>query len=1434
MNKNKYNLTFPENNIYMVEKFNNGTNINTISGLLKIDSKFDEKICNEIINKLIEKNDALRIKIFEENDSVYQVVDDYIYENIECINMSGKSDLEIQKYFEDAVKIPFNFIGNKLYEFKIIRYNENTGCMFLKSHHIISDAWTYGQMINQLIKMYNDKINGVCDEVNVPSYVDFINSEQEYISSEKYLKDEEFWKEYLKDINPPVSLKTIVSKVTTKANRYSITLDKEINSKITEYAKNNKISLYSLFMAALSVYIYRVLDRKDFIIGTPVLNRSNFKEKQMIGMFISTMPTRIVIEENIRFLDFVKQLGLNTMNLFRHQKYPITRILQHVHKTTDIEGKIYNIMLSYQNARSEISNDSDYSTDWIFSKNIQNELEMHIMDMDDTGVLEINYDYLTDLYKVTEIEYIHSRILAIIDNAINDEAVNVEDIKIMSEREERKLLFGFNDTDSVYPKDMSVVKLFQEQVEKNPDNIALVFEDEQITYKELNEKANRLAHYLSEVKNIKAGRNIAVYMKRNSNLIYTLIAIHKCGCSYIPIDPNYPNERVNYVLSNSDADIVITNLESNFEMSVDSINVNDIDLSEMDSSNLNIHSDKESLAYIIYTSGSTGNPKGVMITNQNLTNFIFGINKEIKLSNNDTMVSITTISFDIFGLEIWLTLSNGAKLVLANELQQIDSKSLNNLCVKNNVNFIQTTPTKLRMLTNIESSEYIKNMKIILLGGESLLDEYISKLKLITDAQIINVYGPTETTIWSTLKNITKTNKIVAGKPIQNTKTFIIDNKKRLLPIGTIGQLVISGDSVAKGYYNNNKLSDEMFIYLNYTDSKSYLTGDLASVGFNGDIKILGRTDFQVKINGQRIELEEIEKNIVKYEGINNAVVIVKNNTNLICFYELENKNKPINESILKDYLYSLMPVYMVPSRFEKIDSFPLTPNEKIDRKKLLQIDVKEVEETFIMPQNEIQKNIYDSWKLVLGDKKFGINSNFFNLGGDSMDAIKIKIELLRSGIRIEYSDIFKYPTIEELSKNINKESEDFEFDIRGYDKDFSNILNLNKNAHNVPAKRDIGNILITGVTGFLGAHILSEYIEKENGIAYCLIRNKGNLDYKQRLNDTLKFFFGNKYDMLIGKRIIAIDGDISHEDLCLDAEYKNITESIDFVVHSAACVKHYGNKQYFFDINIKGTENIVKYCMKNNKKLIHISTLSVSGNAFESANIKQKNISEEIEFDETCFYKEQNVDNIYVYTKFKAEEIVFEYMNKGLEANIIRFGNLTGRYSDAKFQINVNDNAFANRIKSIISIGKLPESCYNLYIEFTPIDLSAELVIKVMQYFNKEHNMFHAFNHNHVDIELFIKVVKSMGMTMNVITNKDFSSYIGTIINDREKSKVLSGIINDLNNDNLLEYSDKVKIKSDITINYLKSIGFEWKVIDEEYVMGYLKYLIDIGFIKV
>lgn len=1426
----RYNLTFPQKNIWLENKLYNSSSVNLITGIININKGFNIGYCKEAINYIIKNNDSMRIHIFSNGSIVYQKIEDYVFDDIEVIKIENENQkkLFIKKFKSEDMDIQ----KGKLYSFKILNYGNDKGSILLKMHHIISDAWSYSKIIEQFVKNYEslEKTGNVVED-EVPSYISYINSTEEYKNSEKFSKDEEFWKEYLDGISSKVSIKDNTKKIGNKSSRYNVKLNKELNDKIINYCKNNKISLYVMFLTAFFTYMYRITEKNDMVIGTPSLNRSNFKEKQMIGMFVSTLPLRVKIHENIKFLDLAHEIAKNTMSIFRHQRYPYVKTLKNIREKNKFSDNLYSMILSYQNARVEFEDKKKYDTKW-YENDFQNEdLQIHILDMDNTGILEMNYDYLNELFSKKEIEYLHTRIIAIMENAILDENIDVENIEIMSKAEKNKILYEFNDTKNDYKKDKSVIELFEEQVKKHPNDIALIFENEKLTYEELNNRANAVANFLIE-NGVNPNDKIAICMKRNIKLIVTLIATLKCRATYIPIDITYPSERINYILNNSKPKIIISEKEINNETIIYANDEkfgeiyekfsNKLDKIDVKSENIN--------SYIIYTSGSTGNPKGVVISNSNLLNFIIGINKKVNIKKGDNVASITTVCFDIFGLEIWVTLSYGATMVLANEVECVNGNELSRLCEKSNVSIIQTTPTKLKLLLNDNNSFFMKNIKKVILGGEKIGQEFIDKLKEITKAEIYDGYGPSETTIYSTIKKL-DSSKVNAGKPIDNTYIYILDSKNRLLPINTSGQLAIAGDSVSTGYYKNDEITRKSFVYDKNLGKRIYLTGDLCKLNFSGELCVLERIDLQVKVNGQRVELQEIEKNINKFHNIKNNIVSLKDNK-LVCFYTLKEKENGFDKNSMIKFLYEKLPIYMIPGIFVLQEKFPMTLNGKIDRKKLCSTYVSvEENKKNIMPSTKIQDSIYKVWQKVIKKTNFGVNDNFFELGTDSLDAIKIQIELLNIGIHIEYEDLFKYPTIIELEKmildkeliNKAKYRKNIELIQNNYsnNKKYNEVLISNSDESYVPKKIKVKNILLTGATGFLGSHILDEFMKNETGKIYCIVREKNDKDCTQRLREILNFYFGDKYDDEIGNRIIPITADITDYEKLKDG-INNIINDINLVVNSAACVKHHGDTNFFKKINVDSAYAIAKLCYEKKLKLIHISTVSVSGNAFETSNYNLKN-SKGFTFDETCFYKNQNLENVYVCTKFKAEQIVLDYMLKGLQANIVRIGNLTNRYSDLKFQYNAKDNAFANRIKTLISLKIFPENNKDMYLEFTPVDVTAEAIIKIMQYFNVKHNMFHLYDNKHVYIKRFFEILKKENIEIKIVTQEEFAKKI-TQVAHSSKRDILAGIINDLGKNNELNYLSNIKIKCDYTISYLKKIGFEWPEIEDKYIIKYIE----------
>ncbi len=791
MESNVYNLTNPQKSIWFTEQFYKGTPIENITGCVIVLEKLNLKALQKAINLFVKSNDSFRLKFTVKDDKPLQYLSSFSEFEIE--NVMVNTDEDIKDIENKMSNTPFEVLDNLLFSFKTFTFPDGHGGFVITAHHLISDAWTAGLVVNEIMDYYEKIINSQIIDNQNPSYLDYITSEQEYLNSEKFNKDKEFWNEIFKTVPevatiPSINVENSNSSLSCKAKRKQFVIPKETMNLINEFCKQNKASAFNFFMAVLAIYLSRVSSLDDFTIGTPILNRGNFKEKQTTGMYISTIPFRISINHKIPFAEFLSNISADFSKIFRHQKYPYQYLLEDLRKKDSSIPNLYNILLSYQNVRSnKQTSDINYESSWVGNNFISDDIDIHLYDMNNTGDINIAYDYLISKYSIDDICSIHARFLYIINQVLENNDITLNEIEIVTPDEKKKILYDFNNTSADYPRDKTITQLFEEQVEKTPDNIAVVFEDQKLTYRELNERANSLASYL---RSKKIGRNdiVGIMVNRSLEMIISILAVLKSGACYIPIDPEYPQDRIEYMLNNSNAKLLLTFKRLKNKVTFDNKLFVELD-NELYNSNkdnlININ-EPDDLAYIIYTSGSTGKPKGVMLKHSNINNFIQGMCNVVDFNSRKTIVSVTTISFDIFVLESLLPLQRGLKIVIANENEQNDARLFNALCLKNNVNIIQTTPSRFQVLiSNLNELDYLEGITDILVGGESFPKMLLEKLQQLTKANIYNVYGPTETTVWSTVKNLTDETSITIGKPISNTRCYILDNNKKLLPVLT-------------------------------------------------------------------------------------------------------------------------------------------------------------------------------------------------------------------------------------------------------------------------------------------------------------------------------------------------------------------------------------------------------------------------------------------------------------------------------------------------------------------------------------------------------------------------------------------------------------------------------------------------------------------------
>lgn len=933
---------------------------------------------------------------------------------------------------------------------------------------------------------------------------------------------------------------------------------------------------------------------------------------------------------------------------------------------------------------------------------------------------------------------------------------------------------------------------------------------------------------------------------RSLETVICMLGILKAGAAFFNVDPTYPIERTKYYLSDSKTKYVLTQralkdkvsqIENCIEIDLD----NDI-IYNYNFDNPNVKIGMQDLSYIIYTSGSTGTPKGVMLNQIGLANMVKAMTKVLdylKEGNMHTIASVTSTPFDIFVYEIVVSLAHGLKVVMANNAEHRNPKLLDALIRKYNVDVMTVTPSLMKInYDNREPDTALALVKNMVFGGEPLPEKFVNDLRaLADDITIYNIYGPSEITVLSNVQNLDNEKEITVGPPIMNTQIHILDKNMKQVPIGVVGEIYISGIQVGLGYIGKPEMTAQRFMDNPFGPGKIYKSGDIGRWTFDGKVQCLGRIDHQIKLRGLRIELGEIENVMTNIQGVSAAVVnkIELNNKESLCGYYVADSS--VKENDVKDILRNSLPYYMVPSYIIRLDEMPYTINRKIDRKALPLPTLNQNTVHTNVDINNLSTNeekLLQIWKNILNVDTIDINDNFFDIGGDSISAISMQIEALKYGLTFEYADIFNYPTIAQLSKKLPSPISEF---MENYDYSRVNSVlekNVIENIKTIKTEK-LNNVLLIGATGYLGAHIIDSLMKNTEANIYCLIRPKNNKLPLDRLQEISNFYFKDTYNTELNKRIKVVCGDITKENIGLSTDdYSILKNDIDLIINSGAIVKHFGLKEEFEKINVQGTKNVVDVCMKENKRLFHVSTISISGNGEKDETIEEteENINDKKLFHETDIFIHQNISGIYTTTKYKAELIVLEAIYNGLNAQILRLGNITNRYSDGLFQLNVEDNAFAKRIKSFIEIGAFPKYLLKHAIELSPVDLCADAIVKLAKH-SSDCNVIHIYNSKFLPIKLLIDTFSTLGIELEAVSDKLFANIITGILNDDAQKNKLSGIIYDFDNYHRLIYTSNVRVKYDFSEKYLNSIGFHWKEIDSEYIIKYLKYFKQIGFIN-
>jgi len=1029
-----YPLSSSQYRMWVLSQMQESNLAYNVPAIYTFEGSLNVKTLENAFQLVIERHEILRTQFVNNENTVAQKIIPYQEINFQITNRDLRNSVtDINELISNELSYSFDLEKDLLLKSSVYQITENKWIFFFMIHHIISDGWSMGLLINELLENYIalEKKYKISKEPLPIQYKDYAAWQQKLINDNYFKEHKEYWTSQILGEIPKLDLpfsKTRPLLKTYYGDTVYRKIDKKVSADFLKVCLNNESTLFMGLLAVLKILLYKYTNQTDLIIGSPIAGREAQILHNQLGLYLNTIALRSNVDGKDNFESFLKKVKETTLKAYNYQSYPFDKLIEDAKLETDLSrNPLFDIFLILQNTENviikSIGDHLTVNTLEIENKTSKFDLLFNFVESDEN--LELSIVYNTDLYDTFYVEQmtVHFEHLLTLITSIPEEII--ENLSIVSNEEKKKLILEFNDTkfDNQVCAPLNI--LFEEQVEKLVNHNAICFKEKEFTFTELNAKINQLANYLREVKDIQQGDFVVVKLPRSENMIIALMAVIKAGGAYIPVEPQYPGERIDFIVKDSKCKFLID--EDVLHSISDELN----SFSKENPQNTNKITD---LAYVLYTSGSTGNPKGCMITHEGVTNRIDWMWNTYNYSANDIILQKTTFTFDVSVWEIFMPLCWGAKMVLCEQADISSPLRILNLIEAQNVTSLHFVPSMLNtFISSLADTEKIfdklTSLRAVITSGEALTSKTVNDwYTKIAIAPIYNLYGPTEASIDVTYFNTAKGDEIIPiGKPIWNTQVYILNDSAEVQPIGLIGEICLAGKGLALGYLNNPELTNQKFVDNPFIPGeKMYKTGDLGMWLPDGNIEYLGRKDFQVKIRGFRIELEEIENALNKHSQIINSVVLDHTNeTNgdkyLVAYLVT---NTQLVKEELNIWLGNKLPTYMIPSNFVVVDEIPLTNSGKVDRNKLRNINGVSVKTTveYVAPQNDLEKKLASIWEEMLHISKIGILEDFFTLGGHSLSATHLSNVINKEfNVKINLRDVFENRNIQSLAKKISE-----------------------------------------------------------------------------------------------------------------------------------------------------------------------------------------------------------------------------------------------------------------------------------------------------------------------------------------------------------------------------------------------------------------------------
>ncbi|MBH8571748.1 amino acid adenylation domain-containing protein [Nostocaceae cyanobacterium CENA369] len=1048
-------MSFAQQRLWFIDRLQPGNFANHIWAALRLTGIINRAALLQTFNEIVRRHEVLRSTFGLIAEKPVQIILPTLSLDLPIINIETsdvEEEAEIKNLVIQEIQQPFNLSQAPLLRATLLRLKETEHILVFAMHHIISDGWSVGVLIKEVAALYEAFSKGQPSPFSELSiqYVDFTNWQQKWLQGEVLQSQISYWKKQLEGAPKLLDLPTDYPRPAVGSFRgatYSFELSNELYIALNKLSQQHEITLFMTVLAVFQTLLWRYTGSEDIVVGSPIANRNRTELEGLIGFFANTITLRTNLVGNPTFVELLTRVRKVALEAYAHQDLPFEQLVEELQPQRNLSyTPIFQVMFVFQNTPISVLELPGLTISPLAIDNGSTKFDLTLEITETAGKLFANLEFNTDLFQENTIKRMAGHFQTLLKSIVANPELRLSELSLLTESEKHQLLLEWNNTEVAYPQKQCIHELLEAQVEKTPDAVAVVFEDEQLTYRQLNAKANQLAHYLRTL-GVKPEVLVGIYVERSSKTLpkaslYTIIgilAILKAGGAYVPLDPAYPPERLAFILQDAQVSVLLTQQHLIENLPPHQTNVVlDTDwesITQQSQQNPINECTTDNLAYIIYTSGSTGQPKGVLVNHSNVARLLAATEHWYKFNRDDVWTLFHSIAFDFSVWELWGALLYGGKLVIVPYWLSRSPEDFYQLLVTQQVTVLNQTPSAFSQLIQVEELATSKqlNLRLVIFGGEALqLESLRPWFERHGDAlpQLVNMYGITETTVHVTYRPLTKADLEVGlgsiiGRPIPDLQVYLLDQYQQLVPIGVKGEMYVGGAGVARGYLNRPELTTQRFIPHPFSDkpnARLYKTGDLARYLPNGDIEYLGRIDDQVKIRGFRIELGEIEAIASQHPAVRETVVVVASQR--IVAYVVPQTEQTLVISELRHFLESKLPSYMMPAAFVLLEALPLTANGKCDRKALPAPDTArpELEAAYQPPQTEIEKTIAEIWQEVLQVEEIGIHDNFFELGGHSLLLVRVHSKL-REVFQQDLSvlDLFRYPTIKSLTNYLNQ-----------------------------------------------------------------------------------------------------------------------------------------------------------------------------------------------------------------------------------------------------------------------------------------------------------------------------------------------------------------------------------------------------------------------------